>query len=85
VRERPRDRADAIEVAIDRGVFARGDVVARASDPQRNGQKPNKRVIRMKATATSGTKPRKDQDSFTFVCLPRTSDCPASPSAAFLP
>jgi hypothetical protein len=49
-----------------------------------NGQKSNKRVIRMKATAASGTKPRNDQDSFTFVCRPRTTDCPTSPSAAFL-
>jgi hypothetical protein len=50
-----------------------------------NGQKSNKRVIRSKATAASGTRPRKDQDSFTFMCKPRTSDCPASPSGAFLP
>lgn len=49
------------------------------------GQKSNKRVIRPKATAASGTKPRKDQDSFTFICEPRAGDCPASPSGAFLP
>jgi hypothetical protein len=52
---------------------------------KRNGQKANKRVIRMKAFAATPTKPGKDQDSFTFICKPRTTDCPASPSAAFLP
>lgn len=52
---------------------------------KRNGQRPNKRVIRTTAFAASGTKPHKDRDSFTFVCTPRTGDCPSSPSAAFLP
>lgn len=52
---------------------------------KKNGTKQNKRAIRMRATALPGTKPRKDQDSFLFVCLPRTGDCPSSPSAAFLP
>jgi len=52
---------------------------------KRDGQKSNKRVIRAKAKAVSGVKPRKDQDSFLFVCLPRTSACPpASPSGAFV-
>ncbi len=51
---------------------------------KKNGQKSNKRVIRPKATAAGGTRPRKDQDSFTFVCQPRTVECPASPSGAFL-
>ena len=51
---------------------------------KKDGTKKNKRVIRAKATAVSGVKPRKDQDSFLFFCLPRTSACPASPSGAFL-
>jgi hypothetical protein len=51
---------------------------------KKNGTKKNKRVIRAKATAASGVTPRKDQDSFLFLCLPRTSACPASPSGAFL-
>jgi hypothetical protein len=51
---------------------------------KRDGQKQNKRVIRAKATAVAGVKPKKDQDSFTFVCLPRSSACPASPSGAFV-
>ncbi len=48
------------------------------------GKRQNKREIRMKATAGAGTSPRKDQDQFLFVCLPRTTPCPSSPSAAFL-
>jgi hypothetical protein len=51
---------------------------------KRDGQKKNKRVIRTRATAAGDTQPRKDQDSFTFVCLPRNGDCPSSPSSAFL-
>lgn len=50
-----------------------------------NGQKSNKRVVRPRATAASGTRPRSDRDSFTFVCLPRGTECPASPSGAFVP
>ena len=49
-----------------------------------HGKKKNKRVIRTRAIAASGTKPGKDEDQFTFVCLPRTTPCPSSPSAAFL-
>ena len=51
---------------------------------KKNGQKQNKRVIRAKATASGSVQPRKDQDSFKFVCLPRSGACPASPSGAFL-
>jgi hypothetical protein len=51
---------------------------------KKNGQKSNKRAIRPKATAASGARPRRDQDSFLFVCLPRTTACPASPNGAFL-
>lgn len=52
---------------------------------KKKGQKKNKRVIRMKATAAGSAQPRKDQDSFQFVCLPRSGACPASPSGAFVP
>jgi hypothetical protein len=45
-------------------------------------QKANKRILRMKATAVAGTTPLKDQDSFKFVCKPRTTPC--SPSGAFV-
>jgi hypothetical protein len=45
-------------------------------------QKANKRILRMKATAVAGTSPSKDQDSFKFVCKPRTTPC--SPSGAFV-
>jgi len=48
------------------------------------GKKSNKRAVRMQATAAAGTSPKKDQDQFLFVCLPRTTPCPSSPSAAFL-
>lgn len=49
-----------------------------------HGKRSNKRAIRMKATAMSGTSPRTDQDAFLFVCMPRTTECPSSPSPAFL-
>jgi hypothetical protein len=51
---------------------------------KKNGTKKNKRVIRAKATAAGSAQPKKDQDSFQFICLPRTGSCPASASAAFV-
>ena len=52
---------------------------------KRDSQKSNRRVIRAKSKAAGSVKPRKDQDTFRFVCLPRTSQCPpASPSGAFV-
>ncbi len=51
---------------------------------KKDGKKANKRVIRGKATAAGSVKPKKDQDSFQFVCLPRSTPCPASPSGAFV-
>jgi hypothetical protein len=50
---------------------------------KKNGQKKNKRVIRAKATAGAAS-PGKDQDSFTFICKPRSGECGSSPSGAFL-
>ena len=51
---------------------------------KKNGKKKNKRVIRAKATAAGSVQPKKDQDSFQFVCLPRSGSCPSSPSGAFV-
>lgn len=51
---------------------------------KKNGQKKNKRVIRAKATASGSANPAKDQDSFQFICLPRSGECGSSPSGAFL-
>jgi hypothetical protein len=51
---------------------------------KKNGQKKNKRVLRAKATAAGSVQAKKDQDSFQFICLPRSGSCPASPSGAFV-
>jgi hypothetical protein len=50
---------------------------------KRKGARGNKRAVRPRASAPSGTTPRTDRDAFTFVCLPRTAPC-GSPSGAFL-
>jgi hypothetical protein len=47
------------------------------------GTKSNKRVVRPRAMAQRGTRPRSDRDAFRFVCEPRTEPC-ASPSGAFV-
>ena len=69
---------------VDLGSAACGTPASVEVKLKRNGQKSNKRVFRTKAIAVSGATPRKDQDSFTFVCNPRPGTCPSSPSGAFL-
>ena len=44
---------------------------------KRNGRKANRRVVRTRTTAAGATTPHKDQDTFTFVCKPRTTPCPS--------
>jgi hypothetical protein len=78
----PRDFRTGIPTSLTGA--ACGDPLSLELKLKKNGQKSNKRVIRPKATAAAGTRPRKDQDSFTFVCQPRTVECPASPGGAFL-
>jgi hypothetical protein len=51
---------------------------------KKNKLKGGSIVIAGSAKAVKGTKPRKDPDKFTFQCLPRTVECPSSPSGAFL-
>jgi hypothetical protein len=46
--------------------------------------KPGKARIKLTAKAPKGTKPRTDVDNVTVQCLPRTVECPASSSGAFL-
>jgi hypothetical protein len=49
-----------------------------------HGKRSNGRTVRPRASAVAGTSPRTDRDAFNFVCVPRTTPCPASPSGAFL-
>ena len=49
-----------------------------------NGRKPGKIKLKGKGKAPQGTKPRTDPDTWIVKCLPRTVECPASPSGAFL-
>ncbi len=51
---------------------------------KQNGKKAGKKNFKVVAKAPKGTKPRSDQDSYQLQCLPRTVECPASPSGAFL-
>jgi hypothetical protein len=56
-----------------------------AAEVKSNGKvKGGSVVVTGKAKAPKGAKPRVDPDKFTFQCLPRTSECPSSPSGAFL-
>jgi hypothetical protein len=68
------------------GAFVDGEVSAKVK--RKNGEvksaKPGKKKIVINAKAAAGTKPRTDKDTVLIMCLPRTVECPSSPSAAFV-
>jgi hypothetical protein len=48
--------------------------------PVKQGKKgPKKGKLKVKVSATSISKPKKDKDKFTLFCLPRVGDCPPQP------
>jgi hypothetical protein len=64
------------------GAFLDVDVAVKV---KRNGTKTfGKAKIKGIGRGVKGTKPRKDTDNFSIRCYPRTVECPASPSGAFL-
>jgi hypothetical protein len=69
------------------GAFVDGEVsakVKRDKDGNVKKAKPGKKKIVINAKAAAGTKPRTDKDTVLIMCLPRTVECPGSPSAAFV-
>jgi hypothetical protein len=58
--------------------------VKRDKDGNIKSAKAGKVKLKLKAKGVAGTKPRTDTDKVTLVCVPRTVDCPSSPSSAFL-
>lgn len=51
---------------------------------KKNGKKPGKANVKTLAKAPKGTKPHADADAYQFVCTPRPSTEPCSPSGAFI-
>ena len=69
------------------GAFVDGEVSAKVKR-DKNGDvksaKAGKKKIIINAKAVAGTKPRVDKDMVIIMCLPRTVECPSSPSGAFV-
>jgi hypothetical protein len=68
------------------GAFVSAEIdakVKRNKDGTVKHAKAGKKKVILQATAVAGTKPAKDKDTITIVCVPRTVAC-ASPSGAFL-
>jgi hypothetical protein len=58
--------------------------IKRDKDGNIKKAKSGKVKFKVKAKGPKGTTPRNDVDNVTLVCVPRTVECPASPSGAFL-